>query len=410
MNGKFKWYFVTYKPHVECWNCHEPFDLDKLPKPVRACPKCGHTAQAENQKREDIRNLAESQRVIQDSYLLPLRNENGEVDFNRIAPEGAVTVYTPAKVYPDEGKFRILAENVIKALKEARNKAEGKPRLNQMLVVLRNEEYIEGVRADLLMSIAETASDPVIEFELNYPAMELKLSHGDTKQTLRIRSAEDHQIGTWINSDVTKQRKFELGAYVIFDFYNGSIPEAPKPDKWIEKAVGKATDRPALQRHNYGTFAADSFRIHYQDDLPFIPHPDEPADVVENFIDSMLHILDEARALKDMIHLPPASLLRAVKTASAANKGKVYFDIGKDSLTVWGMSEDGTATNANIEGIVVETTIIGVARRIAFNPKYLKDVLSGLTGDVLTIRFDAKCAHFSDGSTREAVIMQMKVE
>lgn len=363
---KHKWYLVDYKSNIRCWNCDTAFDLDQLPKPVRACPNCGHTSADENAFRAQ-------------PPAFP-RNAEGVLDFTTLG--GMTPAYVPAVV--KEESFRALTENIIKGLKQARADMDQPIPLREILIVFRRvENELYGVLANVMMEIAETASDQVIEFQLDGRHNNITLRHGDTRQRLLLRH-------DGIEDD-NKERIVK--AFTVFAF--GHPPEKIKLDKWIKKAVAK-------NGWHWGTFGFDLHRIHYQDALPF--NQDASHQIPEVTLQKILDWLAEAREFKNYVTLSPAELESAVKIARAGDKSTIRMQFLRSGLAVAGISEEFGKFEAELEGVY---EFSGTPKTIYINPKFLLDALSGMRKvDTITLRYDEKGfrAYLTDG-VREALIM-----
>lgn len=348
----------------------------------------------------------------QEEMLRMVRTDDGLIDFTRIEPPGSFRVYVPAVSYP-EGRFRIMREYLLRALqtafKEARQKVQ-KVQKKEVLIVfavdvnpLGIDSY--GVRLDILEAVAKNADDDVIEFQLDYNLAYVYLTHGRSKTMLKINNELNIQIVTKPDTKWKRTEKINIKARVILDFHNPPEEKVPL-DKWIALAVGKDDRKIYSHRFHYGTFGVDGFRLHYDDSKPFV-YPDEnqqTKEATEQYLGNVLTILDEARRIKPAIHLPPAPLLDAVMLVGKTTKWeKMYIEVTEEVIKVWAQAADSSTAVTNIREFVFE----GERRVMAVDPKYLRDALKGMTGDVLTLRYDNNRMYLTDGSKREAVVMQM---
>ena len=183
------------------------------------------------------------------------------------------------------------------------------------------------------------------------------------------------------------------------------------PDKWIQKAVAKGSKYGISAREwmtvNWGSFACDGIRIHYDHTIP--PRDDTDGIIPNGYISKIVEWVSEDETIKHCATFPnPTALLKAARACRKTKTKSVTLKVSKGVTHI--LPLDYEHPNDITFAIDLECTYenrTAYDEKIQLNAKYLIDALSGMDKDKeLHIRHKREAVHITDG-TRVAYIMRV---
>lgn len=199
---------------------------------------------------------------------------------------------------------------------------------------------------------------------------------------------------------------------VIRTLLGDSTEAGHQADPWLKKAVRKPRDSgPGVewQAYIHGNVSTDGYRLHYD---PRLPAPEDPEDA--QHVKMITYILDDTRknCTDKQATLGTARLRAALKQVIKLSKDSGVLLTFGEKLEYLAANEDGVIRGEIQQGQAYTPHECEV--KIAVNPKYLDDILSGFGESCILKTRGVKAAHCSplhltDGQ-REAMLMPMKLD
>lgn len=303
--------------------------------------------------------------------------------------ETAAPTYLSARVSEDPFEIVALPENIIAALKWAREEYDTE--YKKMYVVF--HKY-KGVSAELLKEVAEVAgSSPIKITVLPLGMQEILISYDNCKQTLFLQPEEAF---VWFGDTQRKIRRLAI----FFDFHN-KPQSTSELDKWIAKAVRKRDRVRPWQCYHHGDIASDGFRVHMDSDLEHVTR--EGSEIPQSHIDA---IREWTTSKSKPCTFGVNAMKKAIKAGMAMNKKTATLDVKRDSIVVTGIKINSEKENKKVgkSRVVVEAENKGGMAEIFVDPQFMLDALSGMN-DIASMQIVNKWMITIKSGSRTAVMM-----